>query len=157
MDEMIWKTDSLVCRFHYVDHFSLRFLLSLFLFPLLQKIWLHQFVYLWGFLFLSGACFAIGCTEIAIICTYWTLSNEDYRWWWPSFIVPAASGIFMFFGTVIYQAMLTRELFDGIQFVTMWMMTSYVHFLLSKLSKLSFPIYALRSEKTRRLSRDATK
>jgi len=100
-------------------------------FSIVQKIWLHQFVYLWGFLFLSGACFAIGCTEIAIICTYLTLSNEDYRWWWPSFIVPAASGIFMFFGTVIYQAMLTRELFDGIQFVTMWMMTSYVHFLLS--------------------------
>ena len=126
MDEMIWKTDSGWSIIFLCVSYSLS---SSFL--CCQKIWLHQFVYLWGFLFLSGACFAIGCTEIAIICTYLTLSNEDYRWWWPSFIVPAASGIFMFFGTVIYQAMLTRELFDGIQFVTMWMMTSYVHFLLS--------------------------
>mmetsp|Transcript_2303 Transcript_2303/g.3626 ORF Transcript_2303/g.3626 Transcript_2303/m.3626 type:complete len:659 (+) Transcript_2303:223-2199(+) len=95
-------------------------------FSIVQKIWLHQFVYMFGFLFLSGLCFAIGCVEIAIISVYLTLNNEDYRWWWTSFTVPAASGLFMFFGTVIYQSMLTRELFENVQSITLWMMTSYM-------------------------------
>ena len=75
---------------------------------------------------LSGLCFAIGCVEIAIISVYLTLNNEAYRWWWTSFTVPAASGLFMFFGTVIYQSMLTRELFENVQSITLWMMTSYM-------------------------------
>ena len=81
---------------------------------------------MFGFLFLSGVCFVIGCIEIAIITIYLTLSNEDYKWWWRAFLVPASSGVFMFFGTVIYQSILTRELFENVQFVTMWMMTSYL-------------------------------
>jgi len=36
------------------------------------------------------------------------------------------SGVFMFFGTVIYQSMLTRELFENVHFVTMWMMSTYL-------------------------------
>lgn len=95
-------------------------------FSIVQKVWLHQFVYMFGFLFLSGVCFVIGCIEIAIITIYLTLSNEDYKWWWRAFLVPASSGVFMFFGTVIYQSILTRELFENVQFVTMWMMTSYL-------------------------------
>ena len=30
----------------------------------------------------------------------------------------------MFFGTLIYQSMLTKELFENVQLVTMWMMVS---------------------------------
>jgi transmembrane 9 superfamily protein 2/4 len=95
-------------------------------FSIVQKVWLHQFVYMFGFLFLSGVCFVIGCIEVAIITIYLTLSNEDYKWWWRGFLVPASSGVFMFFGTVIYQSILTKELFENVQFVTMWMMTSYL-------------------------------
>eukprot|EP00216_Chloropicon_sp_CCMP2111_P001920 CAMPEP_0198242754 /NCGR_PEP_ID=MMETSP1446-20131203/20293_1 /TAXON_ID=1461542 ORGANISM="Unidentified sp, Strain CCMP2111" /NCGR_SAMPLE_ID=MMETSP1446 /ASSEMBLY_ACC=CAM_ASM_001112 /LENGTH=673 /DNA_ID=CAMNT_0043926341 /DNA_START=230 /DNA_END=2251 /DNA_ORIENTATION=+ len=95
-------------------------------FSIFQKIWLHQFVYMFGFLFLSGICFAVGCVEVAIITIYLTLCNEDYKWWWKSFTVPASSGLFMFFGTLIYQVVLTRELFEDVSFVTMWMMTTYL-------------------------------
>ena len=95
-------------------------------FSIIQKIWLHQFVYMFGFLFLSGLCFVIGCVEIAIITVYLTLCNEDHRWWWRSFLVPASSGVFMFFGTLVYQSFLTSELFSNVRFVTLWMMTSYL-------------------------------
>jgi len=95
-------------------------------FQIVQKVWLHQFVYMFGFLFLSGSFFIIGCVEITIIAVYLTLSYEDYNWWWRAFLIPAASGVFMFFGTVIYQSMLTRELFENVHFVTMWMMSTYL-------------------------------
>ncbi|UPR04201.1 nonaspanin [Chloropicon primus] len=95
-------------------------------FQVVQKVWLHQFVYMFGFLFLSGTFFLVGCIEITIIAVYLTLSYEDYHWWWRAFLVPFSSGIFMFLGTSIYQAMLTNELFDNVQFVTVWMMSSYL-------------------------------
>jgi len=95
-------------------------------FQIVQKLWLHQFVYMFGFLFLCGTFFIIGCIEITIIAVYLTLSYEDYHWWWRAFLVPASSGLFMFIGTVTYQSMLTAELFENVQFVTMWMMTSYL-------------------------------
>jgi len=95
-------------------------------FQIVQKLWLHQFVYMFGFLFLSGTFFIIGCIEITIIAVYLTLCYEDYNWWWRAFLVPASSGLFMFIGTVTYQSMLTAELFENVQFVTMWMMTSYL-------------------------------
>merc|ERR1711981_934106 len=95
-------------------------------FQIVQKVWLHQFVYMFGFLFLSGTFFLVGCIEITIIAVYLTLSYEDYNWWWRGFLIPSTSGGFMFFGTLIYQSMLTKELFENVQLVTMWMMTSYL-------------------------------
>ena len=33
------------------------------------------------------------CAEISVAFTYFQLTSEDYRWWWPSFLVPASSGV----------------------------------------------------------------
>ena len=49
---------------------------------IVPKLWLHQFVYMFGFLLLAMGFLAIGCAEISIIATYLNFVHEDYNWWW---------------------------------------------------------------------------
>ena len=40
--------------------------------------------------------------QVAIVMTYIQLSNEDYRWWWRSFLGPGTVGLYAFVYAVGY-------------------------------------------------------
>lgn len=74
------------------------------LFFILTSIWLDQYYYVFGFLLFVFVLLVVTCAEIAIVLTYFQLCAEDYTWWWRSFLVPAASGIYLFLYSIFYFA-----------------------------------------------------
>ena len=51
------------------------------LFFILSSLWLDQFYYVFGFLFLVFIMLTLVCAELTIVLTYFQLCNEDYRFW----------------------------------------------------------------------------
>ena len=67
------------------------------LFFIMSSIWLHQFYYLFGFLFMVLLILVITCAEITIVMCYFQLCTEDYHWWWRSFLTSGSSALYVFF------------------------------------------------------------
>ena len=44
----------------------------------------------------------ITCSEITIVMCYFQLCNEDYNWWWRSFLSAGSSGGYLFLYSVWY-------------------------------------------------------
>jgi len=72
------------------------------LFFILSSIWLHQFYYLFGFLFIVFFILVATCAEITIVMCYFQLCSEDYHWWWRSFLTSGASALYMFLYSIFY-------------------------------------------------------
>ncbi|PSS01976.1 Transmembrane 9 superfamily member 7 like [Actinidia chinensis var. chinensis] len=51
------------------------------LFFILTAIWLNQFYYIFGFLFIVFIILLVTCAELAILLCYCQLCSEDYYWW----------------------------------------------------------------------------
>jgi transmembrane 9 superfamily member 2/4 len=74
------------------------------LFFILGSLWLHQFYYLFPFLFLVFLILIVTCAEITIVMVYFQLIAEDYRWWWRSFLTSGCSALYMFIYSAVYFA-----------------------------------------------------
>jgi len=72
------------------------------LFFILTSMWLHQFYYLFGFLFIVFAILIVTCAEISIVLCYFQLCSEDYHWWWRSFLTAGSSAIYLFAYSAVY-------------------------------------------------------
>merc|ERR1711988_1572600 len=72
------------------------------LYFIMSSLWLHEVYYVFGFLFIVSLLTIIVCAEVAIVMTYIQLSNEDYRWWWRSFLGPGTVGLYAFVYAVGY-------------------------------------------------------
>merc|ERR1711991_605488 len=72
------------------------------LFFILGSLWLHQFYYLFPFLFLVFLILIVTCAEITIVMCYFQLISEDYRWWWRSFLTSGSSALYMFLYSIVY-------------------------------------------------------
>merc|ERR1712113_125867 len=72
------------------------------LFFIMSSIWQHQFYYLFGFLALVLLILIVTCAEISIALTYFQLTNEDYNWWWRSFLSSSASAFYVFLYSILY-------------------------------------------------------
>jgi transmembrane 9 superfamily protein 2/4 len=72
------------------------------LFFILSSIWLGQFYYVFGFLLLVWLILIITCAEISIVLCYFQLCNEDYHWWWRSFLTSGASAFYVFAYSTFY-------------------------------------------------------
>lgn len=70
------------------------------LFFILTSVWLHQFYYVFGFLFLVFGILLATCAETSVVLCYFQLCAEDYRWWWRSFLSSAFSAVYF----IIYAA-----------------------------------------------------
>merc|ERR550514_2109202 len=68
----------------------------------MASLWQHQFYYLFGFLALVLVILIVTCTEISIALTYFQLTSEDYRWWWPSFFSSGTSALYVFIYAILY-------------------------------------------------------
>ena len=72
------------------------------LFFIMSALWLHQYYYVFGFLFAVLCILVVTCAEIAIVMTYFQLCKEDYRWHWRSFLSCASSGLYLYAYSVWY-------------------------------------------------------
>merc|ERR1712084_61418 len=72
------------------------------LFFIMSPLWQHQFYYLFGFLALVLVILIVTCAEISIAMTYFQLTSEDYRWWWPAYFSSGTSAFYVFLYSVLY-------------------------------------------------------
>ena len=72
------------------------------LFFIMSALWLHQYYFVFGFLFIVLVILVFTCAEVTIVMCYFQLCNEDYRWWWRSFLSAASSGIYLFWYSIWY-------------------------------------------------------
>ena len=74
------------------------------LFFILSSLWLDQYYYVFGFLFLVFIILVITCAEITIVLCYFQLCGEDYNWWWRSFLTSGSSAVYLFFYSIVYYS-----------------------------------------------------
>jgi len=82
------------------------------LFFIMSALWLHQIYYIFGFLFLVMIVLIATCAEVSILLCYFQLCNEDYRWWWRSFLSSGSCAGYILLYAVWYN--LTELSLSGI-------------------------------------------
>jgi len=66
---------------------------------------------MFGFLSVVYLILVITCTETTILLCYFHLCNEDYRWWWRSFLTSGFTAVYFFVYSIHYYA--TKLEIDG--------------------------------------------
>jgi len=74
------------------------------LYYLFDAIWAFADYQLWGILIVVFFILIIVTCCISISLTYFQLSNEDYRWWWHSYLNGASTGIYIYLYAMFYFA-----------------------------------------------------
>ena len=72
------------------------------LFFIMSSVWLQRFYYVFGFLAVVMLILVITCAEISIVLCYFQLCNEDYHWWWRSFLNSGSAGLYLFGYAFVY-------------------------------------------------------
>ena len=72
------------------------------LFFIMSSVWLQRFYYVFGFLALVMLILLVTCAEISIVLCYFQLCNEDYNWWWRSFLNSGSAGLYLFGYAFVY-------------------------------------------------------
>ncbi len=76
---------------------------------LMSSLWIDEYYYVFGFLFMTLLCLLTICAEITILLNYFQLCSEDYRWWWRSFITSGFSAVHIFMYSVYYSTKLESK------------------------------------------------
>ena len=71
-------------------------------FFILSSIWMDQYYYVFGFLFLVFIIVIVTCAEITVVLCYFQLCSEDYRWWWRSLLTSGSSALYLFLYSIVY-------------------------------------------------------
>ncbi|KAL3824636.1 hypothetical protein ACJIZ3_020665 [Penstemon smallii] len=103
------------------------------LFFILTSIWLHQFYYIFGFLFLVFIILIVTCAEITIVLCYFQLCSEDYLWWWRSYLTSGSSALYLFLYAAFYfftKLNITKPV-SGILYFGYMLIASYAFFVLT--------------------------
>ncbi|XP_038709976.1 transmembrane 9 superfamily member 10 isoform X2 [Tripterygium wilfordii] len=103
------------------------------LFFILTSIWLHQFYYIFGFLFLVFIILIVTCAEITIVLCYFQLCSEDYLWWWRSYLTSGSSALYLFLYAVFYfftKLEITKPV-SGMLYFGYMLIVSYAFFVLT--------------------------
>lgn len=72
------------------------------IFFIMSSVWLHQFYYVFGFLFIVFVILVFTCAEISIVMCYFQLCHENYHWWWRSFFTSGSSALYLFLYATFY-------------------------------------------------------
>ncbi|XP_054791238.1 transmembrane 9 superfamily member 10-like isoform X2 [Prosopis cineraria] len=103
------------------------------LFFILTSIWLHQFYYIFGFLFIVFLILLVTCAEITVVLCYFQLCSEDYRWWWRSYLTSGSSSLYLFLYAAFYfftKLEITKPV-SGILYFGYMLILSYAFFVLT--------------------------
>lgn len=103
------------------------------LFFILTSIWLHQFYYIFGFLFIVFLILLVTCAEITIVLCYFQLCSEDYHWWWRAYLTSGSSALYlMLYATFYFFTKLEiTKLVSGILYFGYMVIISYSFFVLT--------------------------
>ncbi|KAI9125511.1 hypothetical protein K1719_002929 [Acacia pycnantha] len=103
------------------------------LFFILTSIWLHQFYYIFGFLFIVFLILLVTCAEITVVLCYFQLCSEDYRWWWRSYLTSGSSALYLFLYAAFYffTKLEITKLVSGILYFGYMLILSYAFFVLT--------------------------
>ncbi|GAB4853793.1 Transmembrane 9 super member 7 [Ancistrocladus abbreviatus] len=103
------------------------------LFFILTSIWLNQFYYIFGFLFIVFVILIITCAEITIVLCYFQLCSEDYYWWWRSYLTAGSSALYLFLYSIFYffTKLEITKLISGILYFGYMLIGSYAFFVLT--------------------------
>lgn len=71
---------------------------------ILSSFWQGRVYYVFGFLALVFLILTITCAETAVVLVYFQLTNDDYHWWWRSYLMTASAGLHFFLYAVYYLA-----------------------------------------------------
>eukprot|EP00188_Purpureofilum_apyrenoidigerum_P002175 Plantae.Rhodophyta-Purpureofilum_apyrenoidigerum.ctg23189.p1 GENE.Plantae.Rhodophyta-Purpureofilum_apyrenoidigerum.ctg23189~~Plantae.Rhodophyta-Purpureofilum_apyrenoidigerum.ctg23189.p1 ORF type:complete len:632 (+),score=148.71 Plantae.Rhodophyta-Purpureofilum_apyrenoidigerum.ctg23189:108-2003(+) len=91
---------------------------------IMDSLWEDDIFYMFGFLFVVFIILAITCAEVSVVISYFFLSNEDYHWWWRSFLTPATSGAYVFIYSIIFLN--TQHDLKGMHFASVIMYLAYM-------------------------------
>ncbi|ORC93777.1 endosomal integral membrane protein [Trypanosoma theileri] len=69
---------------------------------ILGSFWKGEPFHYFGFLAGIGVVIAFICAEVAVVVTYTMLSEEDYQWWWGSFLSSGSCGLYFFGYSLVY-------------------------------------------------------
>uniref|UniRef100_A0A7C8ZPH8 Transmembrane 9 superfamily member n=1 Tax=Opuntia streptacantha TaxID=393608 RepID=A0A7C8ZPH8_OPUST len=103
------------------------------LFFILTSIWLNQFYYIFGFLFIVFLILIITCAEITIVLCYFQLCSEDYHWWWRAYLTAGSSALYLFLYSIFYffTKLEITKLVSGILYFGYMLIGSYAFFVLT--------------------------
>ncbi|KAK7826134.1 transmembrane 9 superfamily member 7 [Quercus suber] len=103
------------------------------LFFILTSIWLQQFYYIFGFLFIVFLILIVTCAEITIVLCYFQLCSEDYLWWWRSYLTSGSSALYLFLYAAFYfftKLEITKPV-SGMLYFGYMLIASYSFFVLT--------------------------
>ncbi|XP_055337384.1 transmembrane 9 superfamily member 4-like isoform X1 [Paramacrobiotus metropolitanus] len=108
------------------------------LFFLMNAIWLKQFYYLFGFLFLVFLILIISVSIISVVMVYFQLCGENYHWWWRSLLVSGGVALYVLFYSIFYfvtkleiSGFIPTLLYFGytaLMVMTVWILTGTIGF-----------------------------
>ncbi|KAJ4820755.1 Transmembrane 9 superfamily member [Rhynchospora pubera] len=103
------------------------------LFFILTSVWLNQFYYIFGFLFIVFIILLITCAEITIVLCYFQLCSEDYNWWWRAYLTAGSSALYLFAYSVFYffTKLEITKFVSGILYFGYMLIVSYAFFVLT--------------------------
>ncbi|URE21445.1 transmembrane 9 superfamily member [Musa troglodytarum] len=103
------------------------------LFFILTSIWLNQFNYIFGFLFIVFIILIITCAEITIVLCYFQLCSEDYHWWWRAYLTAGSSALYLFAYSAFYffTKLEITKVISGILYFGYMLIVSYAFFVLT--------------------------
>ena len=83
------------------------------LYFIVSSIWLHQYHYIFGILFMVFIILLLTCAEIAILYNYFKVCREDYNWWWISFHTAGFTSLYVFGYSIVYFKQLRVHSFSS--------------------------------------------
>ena len=70
--------------------------------------WAYKIYYVYGFMFLVFLILMVVTVCVTIVCTYFLLNSEDYRWQWTSFFSAASIAFYVYLYSFYYFFFKTR-------------------------------------------------
>ncbi|ONK76558.1 uncharacterized protein A4U43_C03F29520 [Asparagus officinalis] len=103
------------------------------LFFILTSIWLNQFYYIFGFLFIVFVILLVTCAEITIVLCYFQLCSEDYHWWWRAYLTAGSSALYLFLYAAFYffTKLEITKVVSGILYFGYMLIGSFAFFVLT--------------------------
>jgi transmembrane 9 superfamily member 2/4 len=62
----------------------------------LKSIMEREIYHMFAFLLAVSILLVVTCAEVSVVMSYMRLANEDWAWWWPSFLASGSSGLYVF-------------------------------------------------------------
>ncbi|OZC09873.1 hypothetical protein X798_02979 [Onchocerca flexuosa] len=70
--------------------------------------WAYKIYYVFGFMLLVTLILAIVTMCVTVVCTYFLLNAEDYRWRWTSFLAGASTSFYVYLYSIYYFLFKTK-------------------------------------------------